>query len=92
MVIINNPSFKRDIDNVNNRELLVVLREKIRQIEAAPTIAHITGLKLLRGYSTHYRIHVKTGKLSNRIGAVVRGKTIWLVRFLSRKKIYQKFP
>lgn len=69
-----------------------VLREKIEQLEKAPDISHITGLKLLRSYKTHYRIKVITDGSSYRIGAVIRGNTIWLVHFLSRKKIYQRFP
>ena len=59
MNIIYHPSFKRDIDKVNHRDLLLALREKIQQIEVAPGQAHITGLKLLRGYSTHYRIQAR---------------------------------
>ena len=72
--------------------LLIALREKIEQLEKAPDISHITGLKLLRSYKTHYRIKVITDGSSYRIGAVIRGNTIWLVHFLSRKKIYQRFP
>lgn len=47
MNIIYHPSFKRDIDKVNHRNLLLSLREKIHQIEVAPSHAHVTGLKLL---------------------------------------------
>ena len=66
--------------------------EKITQIEKAKTIDNITGLKLLRTYKVHYRIKVETYCQQYRIGAVIRGKTIWLIRFLSRKKIYDLFP
>ena len=92
MNIIYHPSFKRDIDKVNHRNLLLSLREKIHQIEVAPSHAHVTGLKLLRGYSTHYRIQVKSERHSFRIGAIIRGRSIWLIRFLSRKAIYKEFP
>jgi mRNA interferase RelE/StbE len=85
-------SFKKDLSRVSHYDLILELNEKIRQIEAAPNKAHITGLKLLRGYSNHYRIQVKTERQSYRIGAVIRGDVIWLVRFLARKKIYLEFP
>lgn len=92
MRIIVKPAFERDIDKVRNRALLKILDEKIIQIEKAKTIDNITGLKLLRTYKVHYRIKVETARQHYRIGAVIRGKTIWLVRFLPRKKIYELFP
>jgi mRNA interferase RelE/StbE len=92
MRIIIKPAFKRDTDRVANLILLNALTEKIGQIEKANGKENITGLKLLRGYSTQYRIYVKAPKYSYRIGAVIRDNTIWLVRFLPRKFIYRKFP
>ena len=92
MTIIVKPAFERDIDKVRNKVLLQLLDEKITQIEKAKTIDNITGLKLLRTYKVHYRIKVETDRQQYRIGAVIRGKTIWLIRFLSRKKIYDLFP
>jgi mRNA-degrading endonuclease RelE of RelBE toxin-antitoxin system len=88
MRIIVKPAFERDIDKVRNRALLHMLDDKINQIEKAGTIDNITGLKLLRTYKVHYRLKVETSLQQYRIGAVIRGKTIWLVRFLPRKKIY----
>ena len=75
-----------------NKVLLQLLDEKITQIEKAKTIDNITGLKLLRTYKVHYRIKVETGRQKYRIGSVIRGRTIWLIRFLPRKKIYDLFP
>ena len=85
-------SFKRDTAHVHDAAVLFALQEKIAQVETAKNIQHITGLKLLRGYRTHYRIQVRTEKESFRIGVVIRGNNIWFVRFLSRKKIYGQFP
>lgn len=86
------PSFGRDVDRVNSRELRLTLDDKIEQILAAKTSDQITGLKQLRGYTHHYRIYVKTEKLSYRIGAIIRGDMVWLVRFLPRRIVYKKFP
>jgi hypothetical protein len=85
-------SFDRDTDRIRNKELRLALDEKLTQIERAKSPSNITGLKLLRGYTHHYRIIVKAGLLSYRIGALIRGEKIWLVRFLPRKIVYTKFP
>ncbi len=85
-------SFKRDVARVSDLSLLLALQEKVAQIEMAIDATNITGLKLLRGYQTHYRIYVRTPGTSYRVGAVIRGQSIWLVRFLPRRTIYQQFP
>jgi hypothetical protein len=92
VIVFTKGSFDRDVSVVSDAPLLEALKDKIKQLEVAVDTSHVTGLKMLSGYSTHCRIYVKTDKLSFRIGAIVRGDTIWLIRFLSRQKIYQKFP
>ena len=84
--------FKKNTDRINDIDLLSALQSKIEQIERAKSVEYITGLKLLRGYRTHYRIYVRTEKDSYRIGAVIRGQSITLVRFLPRRIIYKQFP
>jgi hypothetical protein len=92
MRILVKPAFDRDIDKVRSKPLLQELDKKIAQIEKAKSTETITGLKLLRTYKVHYRIKVETGRKQYRIGAIIRGGTVWLVRFLPRKKIYELFP
>ncbi|MCX6198577.1 MAG: type II toxin-antitoxin system RelE/ParE family toxin [Bacteroidetes bacterium] len=92
MRIVVKKSFDRDIEKVKNKDLRIALDEKLGQIEKAKSVDNVTGLKLLRGYTHHYRILVKTEDMSYRIGAVIRKETIWLVRFLPRKIVYKKFP
>jgi hypothetical protein len=92
MKIMVKPSFGKDVDRTRSRELLIALDEKLDQILKAKTADQITGLKLLRGYSHHFRIYVKTEKLSYRIGAIIRGDMVWLIRFLPRRVIYKKYP
>ena len=92
MNLIIKPQFKRDRDKVSNIELLKELAYKLEQIENTPSLHNITGLKVLTGYATHYRIYVKSERQSYRIGAIIRGNSVWLIRFLSRKRIYQQFP
>lgn len=92
MKVIFKGSFERDIDKIRNKELRFALDDKIAQILKAENIHHITGLKVLQGYSHHFRILVKSPKLTYRIGAIVRENSIWMVRFLPRKSVYRKFP
>ncbi len=92
MIIIPKGTFDRDADKVRNKELRIALDNKIEQIQKAKTLSNITGVILLEGYSHHYRIIVRSKKHSYRIGAIVRGETIWLVRFLPRRIIYKSFP
>lgn len=92
MKIIVKGTFDRDIDKVHSKELRLALDTKIIQIEQAKNLSQVTGVKLLEGYSHHYRILVKSKNHSYRIGAIVRNETIWLIRFLPRRIIYKSFP
>ena len=92
MNVIVKGSFDRDISKVKNKAIRLKLSDKITQIESAKDVSEVTGVKLLRGYTHHYRIPIKADTESYRIGAIIRGDTIWLVRFLPRKTIYLKFP
>jgi hypothetical protein len=92
MKIIVKGTFDRDADKAHSKELRLVLDYKIIQIEQAKNLSHITGVKLLEGYSNHYRIIVKSKNQSYRIGAIIRNETVWLVQFLPRRIIYKSFP
>ncbi len=92
MKIVVKGSFNRDVDKARSKEIRHALDNKISQIEKAGDISHITGIILLEGYSHHYRIIVRSQNYSYRIGAIVRGETIWLVRFLPRRIVYKAFP
>ena len=92
MKVVVKGSFDRDIDKVKHKELRLTLDAKITQIERAVNLSQVTGVKLLEGYSHHYRILVRSKKHSYRIGAIIRNDTIWLIRFLPRRIIYKSFP
>jgi len=92
MKIIVKGSFDRDLDVISERELNMALAEKISQIKIARNIDHVTGFKILKGYTNHGRIVVNTARLRYRMGVILRGDTIWLVRFLARKVVYRIFP
>ena len=92
MKVIVKGTFDRDVDKARSKELCAALDDKISQIERAKNLSQVTGVKLLEGYSHHYRIIVKSKNHSYRVGAIIRNDTIWLVRFLPRKIIYKAFP
>ena len=92
MKIIVKGSFDRDTDKLHSKELRLVLDAKIDQIEKAGNLSQVTGVKLLEGYSHHYRILVKSKNHSYRIGAIIRNETVWLIRFLPRRIIYKALP
>ncbi len=92
MNIIFKGSFDRDLDKIRNKDLRNALDDKISQILKAQHLNQITGIKVLRGYTRHYRIIVKSSKLTYRMGVIVRENSIWMVRFLPRKSVYRKFP
>ena len=92
MKVFANGSFDRDIDKIRNKELQHALDDKILQLEKAKDVSQVTGLKLLKGYTHHFRIKIETTKHKYRIGVIIRGNKIWLIRFLPRKSVYRKFP
>ena len=92
MKIIVKGTFDRDIDKAHNKDLRLSHDAKITQIEQAKNLSQVTGVKLLEGYSHHYRILVKSKNHSYRIGAIIRNETVWLIRFLPRRIIYKSFP
>mgnify|MGYP002378025451 CR=1 FL=1 len=92
MKLIIKLSFEKDIGIIKDKVLKQALIEKIDQMDRAKNVCNITGVKLLRGYQTHYRIKVESENLKYRIGAIIRNDIIWLVRFLPRKKVYTIFP
>lgn len=80
-------SFVKDLKTVPKD-----VREKIATIigtmEQISSLSNLTGIKKLKGYQNFYRIQVG----AYRLGFVLEGNTIVLVRFLHRKEIYRFFP
>jgi mRNA interferase RelE/StbE len=82
-------SFPRDVDRIDNKNVLKKLRVLISELEKAESIQDIKGLRKIEGYGSYCRI--KIGEY--RLGLEVRsGKEVALIRFLNRKDIYRFFP
>lgn len=88
MIIDYKASFQRDIKKLKDKEQAARLKEIISEIKSAKNLSEIKNLRKMEGSPNHYRI--KTGDY--RIGAVLSGGTVVLVRFLNRKEIYRYFP
>ena len=72
-------SFVKDLERVT---------QTIERVEEAKTLQEIGKLKRLRGGELYYRITVG----DYRLGLMLEGDTVILVRFLHRKDIYRYFP
>ncbi|MBI4691263.1 MAG: type II toxin-antitoxin system RelE/ParE family toxin [Nitrospirae bacterium] len=88
MTIDYKASFHRDIKKLKDKEQAAKLKEIISEIKAAKNLSEIKNIRRIEGYPNHYRI--KTGNY--RVGVVLSGDKVILVRFLNRKEIYRYFP
>lgn len=88
MIIDYKTSFHRDIKKLKDKEHAARLKEIISEIKSVKDISEIKNIRKIEGFPKHYRI--KTGDY--RVGLIVSGETVALVRFLNRKEIYRYFP
>lgn len=88
MIIDFKTSFLRDIKKLKDKKQAARLKEIITEIKSAKNHSEIKNIRKIEGSSNHYRI--KTGDY--RVGVVLAGDTLIVVRFLNRKEIYRYFP
>ena len=81
-------SFVKDLERVRDRRLKERVRRVIERLEAAETLQEVEGVKRLRGGEGYYRIRIG----DHRLGLVLEGEKVVLVRFLHRKDVYRYFP
>ena len=81
-------SFVKDLERVRDRRLRERVREAIEEIERAARLEEVRGVKRLRGGEGYYRIRVG----DYRLGLVLEGERVVLVRFLHRREVYRYFP
>lgn len=80
--------FAKDTNAVHDNNLINRLADCIQMIINAQGIDKISNIKKLTGYKNAYRI--KLGDY--RIGLIISGNQVELIRFLHRKDIYKYFP
>jgi mRNA interferase RelE/StbE len=81
-------TFEKDLRKIKSKPLKQKVALLIREILTAESLTEIRNLKLLKGSDVHYRIRLG----DYRVGLIVSGKTLILVRILHRKEIYRFFP
>jgi mRNA interferase RelE/StbE len=80
--------FARDLRKIKDEALLERVNAVIEEIEAAETLADVTNLKKLKGYSHLYRIRIG----AYRLGIFGDSDDVQLMRIGHRKDFYRKFP
>ncbi len=81
-------TFEKDLRKIKSKPLDQKVALLIREIITAESLTEIRNLKQLKGSDIHYRIRLG----DYRVGLIVSGKTLILVRILHRKEIYRFFP
>ncbi|MEW5803768.1 MAG: type II toxin-antitoxin system RelE/ParE family toxin [bacterium] len=81
-------SFAKDLKNIQDKQLLNQIKEKIQAIEASANIMELSGLKRLRTGGYYYRLRLG----DYRLGLIIDGETVIFVRLLHRREIYRYFP
>ena len=89
MELIAKGSFYRDLSLITNRKLKLTVKESLKKIQEVKTVSEINNLKKLDNFNIYYRIKIEE---DYRMGIIIRGKKIWLIRFGHRSNFYNKFP
>jgi mRNA interferase RelE/StbE len=89
MELIAKGSFFRDLSAYSDKVILREITEVMAKITSSKDISQIQNLKKLKEYKTLYRIKIAE---DYRLGIVVRGNKIWLVKFSHRSNFYKNFP
>ena len=81
-------TFDKDLRKIKSKPLEQNVALLIREIIAAKALTDLRNIKLLKGSDVHYRIRLG----DYRVGLILSGATVILVRILHRKEIYRFFP
>ena len=81
-------SFQKDLLRIKDKHLHSKIESALHNIETAKSVEDISNLKKLKGYKEYFRIRVE----DFRIGLIIVGGLVIVVRALHRKEIYRYFP
>lgn len=76
------------LGTVRDERLRERVKEAIEELEAAKALQEVPGVRRLRGGEGYYRMRVG----DYRLGFVLEGEKVVLVRFLHRREVYRYFP
>lgn len=88
MIVLIDNSFAKDVEKINEKKVLHALAKLIAKIQICENLTDIANCKKLKGSKNAYRIRLG----DYRIGFLLIGDSIELVRFLHIKDIYFLFP
>ncbi len=80
--------FKRDLQNIRDKNLLKRVRQVIDDVKKADDLRGLTRLRKIKGYERYYRFKIG----DHRIGVEITGNEMIFVRFLHRREVYRFFP
>ncbi len=81
-------TFTKDLRQLRQPEVRARVKQVIEAIERAADLTEIPQLRKLQGAGASYRIRIG----DYRLGLVVEGDQVKLVRILHRREIYRYFP
>ena len=89
MRIRREPSFERDLRRVRDANIRHQLDRKLAELQAARRMGEVGDALSMRGVRGLYRIRV--GR-DYRLGVMVDGDVVTLMRFRHRREMYRGFP
>jgi mRNA interferase RelE/StbE len=81
-------SFAKDLKKIRQKALRQAIQAVLEQLEQSPSLADISNVKPLTSAGSYYRIRIG----DYRLGFLVEGDTVTVIRFLHRRDIYRYFP
>lgn len=81
-------NFDKDLAKSRDPILAKQIRKLIMRLETSTLISEIPNIKKLSGGTSFYRIRIG----DYRVGCIVHGSTVLLVRVMHRREIYRYFP
>ena len=88
MIVLIDKSLEKDVKKNSDTNLNKQLYKVILEIQKATNISELHNLKKLQGTQNYYRIRIG----DYRLGLIINGNKVELIRLLHRKEIYRFFP
>ena len=83
-----NSAFNGDMKRIRSSQVRRRVASKIEELEAASSLAEVSGVIRMTGWERHYRIRVG----DYRIGIEMDGDVVVLHRVTHRREFYRHFP
>ena len=88
MHVIYRLSFARDLKKIRSKKIRQQVQRVLEAIEHCTLPSDIPNIKRLTSEGPYYRIRIG----DYRMGLVIDGDTVSIIRFLHRREIYRYFP